>query len=158
MKQGYIYAIRSQYPRLIKIGFSKSPETRLAELQTGSPQKLTLLDKWKGTLDHEHEIHRRLKPHHAHGEWFKIQSEEAESAISRVTGSASESATSHLDASLAIFLRAFDQFLEAGGLARLHQMPQSTILAIEIHGVVKCHNCEAWTTLMICPGCGNPTA
>lgn len=62
------------------------------------------------------------------------------------------------EVALSILQSAFDQFLEAGGLARLHQMPQSTILAIEIHGVVKCHNCEAWTTLMICPGCGNPTA
>ena len=62
------------------------------------------------------------------------------------------------EVALSILQSAFDQFLEAGGLARLHQMPQSTILAIEIHGVVKCHKCEAWTTLTLCPGCGSPTA
>lgn len=154
----YVYAIQSPYPRLIKIGFSKNPEVRLAELQIGSPRKLRLLDQWAGTADHEREIHRRLSQFRQHGEWFKVSAERAAEVIETVTGKPSERAALNLDASLAIFQRAFDQFLEAGGRARLHQMPQSTILNIEIHGAVKCHKCEAWTTLTKCPGCGNPTA
>ena len=54
---------------------------------------------------------------------------------------------------LSLLQSAFERFLEAGGQARLHQMPQSTILLIELWGVTKCHNCEAWTTLTTCPGC-----
>lgn len=60
-----------------------------------------------------------------------------------------------LEVALSILQSAFDQFLEAGGRAKLFPVPQSSILTVEIHGALKCHKCEAWTTLTNCPGCGN---
>lgn len=153
----FIYAIQSPYPRLMKIGFSKNPKARLAELQVGSPRKLRLLDQWPGTAEQEREIHSQIATLRQHGEWFKIGYEQAAKVIETVTGNKSVSYIQNMEGSLAIFQRAFDQFLEAGGRARLHQMPQSTILAIEIHGALKCHNpeCQAWTTLTKCPECGS---
>src|SRR5262245_1596456 len=67
-RTGFIYAIQSATTKLIKIGFSATPEGRLKGLQTGSPDKLELLKTWPGTMDDEKRIHRCLRKFRKHGE------------------------------------------------------------------------------------------
>jgi hypothetical protein len=82
---GFIYAIRSGRSNLIKIGFSVEPRGRLKELQTGSPDKLELLQAWPGTRSDERRIHRFLRKNRVHGEWFQVNYDEAVRVIHTVT-------------------------------------------------------------------------
>jgi hypothetical protein len=54
----------------IKIGFSDNPAKRLAQLQTGQPQRLRLLATIPGDARREREIHARFARHRRQGEWF----------------------------------------------------------------------------------------
>jgi hypothetical protein len=82
---GFIYAIRSGKSNLIKIGFSVEPQSRLKELQIGSPSKLELLQTWPGTRSDEKRIHLFLKKNRVHGEWFQVDYDEAAYVIHTVT-------------------------------------------------------------------------
>lgn len=55
----------------IKIGYSKTPSNRLRVLQTGSPEKLAILNVIDGGLDKEKEIHNKFAHLHVNGEWFR---------------------------------------------------------------------------------------
>lgn len=52
----------------VKIGKSRQPRKRLAALQTGSPEQLSLLLVIDG--DHEHHLHGRFAHLRLTGEWF----------------------------------------------------------------------------------------
>jgi hypothetical protein len=52
----------------IKIGKSKDPETRLAQLQTGNGEPLKLIATVSG--DYEKQFHKILAPYRVSGEWF----------------------------------------------------------------------------------------
>lgn len=58
---------------LVKIGSAMNPAERLLGLQGQSPVrvKLTLLGAMIGTRDLERTIHRRLRRHCSHGEWYR---------------------------------------------------------------------------------------
>lgn len=66
--QGYPY---------IKIGYSKDPQKRLKQLQTGHPKKLGL-EGWKVCETEEearaieHSIHKFFEKNRTNGEWFKL--------------------------------------------------------------------------------------
>ena len=54
----------------IKIGWSKDPQKRVRELQTGSPIALTVVHQVAGTTADERRWHKKLSDHRLHGEWF----------------------------------------------------------------------------------------
>ena len=73
----YIYAIGSEDFNPIKIGYSRSPKSRLWSLQNANPYKLTLLGvwgPWKRTEIHyvESVVHNIFKDKRLRGEWFDV--------------------------------------------------------------------------------------
>lgn len=54
----------------VKIGISKNPTKRLAQLQTGHPRRLSILATLPGGADEEMQLHGRFREHRLHGEWF----------------------------------------------------------------------------------------
>lgn len=72
-RPGFVYAIRSE-SGAIKVGFStKSPESRVGQMQTGTAEALELIGFVPGTHDDEQACHRVLKDfgYHIRGEWFE---------------------------------------------------------------------------------------
>lgn len=69
---GFVYVIHAIGTNRVKVGFSKEPEKRLKELQTGSPYKLSLLTQWPGNETDERRAHARLRRYKIGGEWFDI--------------------------------------------------------------------------------------
>ena len=71
----YIMSVPSGHQ---KIGIADNPVGRLAELQTGNPEPITLM--WAGDVgadgvnarDMERDMHRMLAPCQTQGEWFKV--------------------------------------------------------------------------------------
>ena len=75
-----IYAIRAGAAGPIKFGVAKNPRKRLAQLQTGSHEPLTLLVAVEMRDDCERQIHRWLRASHIRGEWFAFD-EKAQSLL-----------------------------------------------------------------------------
>jgi hypothetical protein len=67
---GFIYFITDG--KFIKIGFTKNVESRLVQLQTGNPKKLTILEVFKGSLEIEKYLHAIYNKYKISGEWFDI--------------------------------------------------------------------------------------
>lgn len=65
-----IYFIQAGENGLIKIGYSHSPEQRLAKLQTASPVPLKILITVDGDMGFEARLHRKFADFRAEGEWF----------------------------------------------------------------------------------------
>lgn len=77
----YIYVIAADESGPVKIGYSNDPSRRLKELQTGYPKPLSLwhqqeFDQDQGKLM-EQLIHKTLRLHRSHGEWFKLSVQQA---------------------------------------------------------------------------------
>lgn len=72
VRGAHLYVIQSNVTGAVKIGRSTHPETRLLELQTGSPYKLRLLAHFEGKGDMEPVLHRELDRFRLKikGEWF----------------------------------------------------------------------------------------
>ena len=75
----HIYVISAYTKGPVKIGFSHHPPSRLKEIQTGNPDKLSLCGSLSLTQKIEvvlieKIIHSYLKDNnvHVHGEWFNI--------------------------------------------------------------------------------------
>jgi hypothetical protein len=66
-----IYFLKDTVTQAIKIGYSKKPRQRVADLQTGNPSKLILLGTVTGTEADEGEYHVRFAQLRLEGEWFK---------------------------------------------------------------------------------------
>lgn len=68
-----VYFIQQGYDRNspIKIGFSKRPNFRKMELQTGNPQRLNFLAIIPGTESDERLLHQRFASTRLEGEWFE---------------------------------------------------------------------------------------
>ena len=68
-----LYVIRAEKSTLFKIGISDNPESRVRELQTGSPLPLKLIYAVVVDLvDREREAHCILAAWRKHGEWFDL--------------------------------------------------------------------------------------
>lgn len=67
-EQGYVYFIEGG--TAIKIGFSRSMETRLRKMGTDVPGGAKLLHIEPGTFKTEKILHRHFAAHRLHGEWF----------------------------------------------------------------------------------------
>lgn len=72
-RQGFVYVAHAPEVGRCKIGWSEyNPETRVRELQIGSPVKLVLAVSFPGTIQDERRIHRAFAAERLHGEWFAI--------------------------------------------------------------------------------------
>lgn len=69
--ENYIYFILSEEVSRVKIGRSSSPETRMNEMQTGSPTKLLLICEIELPMKYEGILHEFFKDDRSHGEWFE---------------------------------------------------------------------------------------
>ena len=68
----YVYFIKAEKTNLIKIGRAINPPKRLKHLQSGCPDKLTLLGMAPEISPHtEREIHEQFFFLRKHGEWFE---------------------------------------------------------------------------------------
>lgn len=67
---GRIYLIRSGDSDVVKIGFAFDVEKRLRELQTGSPEKLSIVATVPGDIKTEQMLHKNYASSHIRGEWF----------------------------------------------------------------------------------------
>lgn len=70
-RESWVYFIESKGSSLIKIGYSITPEKRLKDLQTSSPEALQLLGTIPGGKAEEAELHKKFERHREHGEWFR---------------------------------------------------------------------------------------
>lgn len=66
---GWCYFIESAEGR-IKIGYSGSPNSRLAHLRRETPYQLKIAAKVSGGRERECYYHHRFKEHRIEGEWF----------------------------------------------------------------------------------------
>jgi hypothetical protein len=76
---GYVYFIRHGDDDVFKIGItSGNVEDRLRQLQTGTPEKLTLYTyiKHPDPAIKERELHEKLKDRRINGEWFGLSPQE----------------------------------------------------------------------------------
>lgn len=67
--RGFVYFIGGDEGP-IKIGFTQSPEKRLAEIQTSNSQKLRFLAISEGSMWLERYFHRAFEIDRLSGEWF----------------------------------------------------------------------------------------
>jgi excisionase family DNA binding protein len=65
-----VYFIQGGPERLIKIGYTRSPEQRFKLYKTESPVPLMLLAAWPGTIQDEGALHKRFSAYRHHNEWF----------------------------------------------------------------------------------------
>ncbi len=68
---GYLYLIEAPSVGRFKIGYSRNPQTRLRELQTGSPVELILRATIPTPVAREVLYHLRLREFRIRGEWFR---------------------------------------------------------------------------------------
>lgn len=72
MTASCIYFIQAGDAGPIKVGFTSGDvQRRVTQLQTGNPSALAILGAIKGTAERERQLHGRLSPWRAKGEWFK---------------------------------------------------------------------------------------
>lgn len=69
-KGEWVYFIQAGERGPIKIGWAEVVSTRMAQLQCGSPMKLTLLVAIPGGAARERDLHRRFADIRVRGEWF----------------------------------------------------------------------------------------
>ncbi|MFI1177853.1 GIY-YIG nuclease family protein [Streptomyces melanogenes] len=81
----WVYLVGSPHMRIVKIGTSSAPQTRLRDLQTGSPVRLHLLWTTPGGPDLEAALHAHFSPYRVHGEWFDFGEEHPVSIVSAAT-------------------------------------------------------------------------
>jgi hypothetical protein len=72
MRRTHVYVVRGA--GLIKIGSAAKVAARISDLQIGSPVPLEIVAHTPLTdAQLEFDIHRRLKDHRHHGEWFRYE-------------------------------------------------------------------------------------
>ena len=68
-REGLVYFIQSADGH-VKIGWAKSPSSRLREIQVGSPHRLRLVAVMRGGRQVEAALHSMLAEFRTLGEWF----------------------------------------------------------------------------------------
>jgi hypothetical protein len=76
--KGFIYLIQQGDSDIYKIGWTTDGEiSRLAALQTGSAEKLSLVGSFSASSQQtEDTLHRLFAPFHQRGEWFRLSREQ----------------------------------------------------------------------------------
>ena len=82
----YIYLIKSELPNsqpMFKIGYSKNPEFRLANLKIANPSKMSVLAKFKTKHNRllETTLHNNHKNKNINGEWFYLSPTDVDNFI-----------------------------------------------------------------------------
>jgi len=77
---GFVYCIRNDDARAVKIGFSKNPVRRIQQLQTASPSQLRLVAMLESAQAFETALHEQYAYRRLSGEWF----DDADSEISTI--------------------------------------------------------------------------
>tara|TARA_R110000751_G_scaffold157283_2_gene262766 strand:+ start:3837 stop:4556 length:720 start_codon:yes stop_codon:yes gene_type:complete len=67
-----IYFIEAVGLDRVKIGYSKTPIKRMAELQTGCPVELKMIRFCQGEMCEEKQLHKQLSHFREIGEWFRL--------------------------------------------------------------------------------------
>jgi len=67
-----VYMIRQGARGPVKIGVAKGVAKRLATMQTGNHEQLTLLRSFEGAAAEERALHRQFADHRLAGEWFSF--------------------------------------------------------------------------------------
>lgn len=71
---GFVYFIRCDKTKLVKIGFSEAyPTSRLRQLQTGSGGTLRLIAFIRAHAKRERELHAQFSAQRERGEWFRLE-------------------------------------------------------------------------------------
>ncbi len=68
--RGYVYAIRCG--DLVKIGFSKFPKDRVAQVLSGYPNAV-FVGYASGAREHESDLFKLCAAQRVHREWFRIE-------------------------------------------------------------------------------------
>jgi hypothetical protein len=66
-----IYFLEGAFSGLIKIGIASSLSSRVASIQSGSPEPLSLICHLPGSKQLERFLHGLFEPLRSHGEWFR---------------------------------------------------------------------------------------
>lgn len=101
---GHVYYAGIPGGTIVKIGFSKNPWARLADLRVTEP-RLKLLAIEHGTMEMEHDLHQQFADLRVGGEWFKnvgplaqrVRSVAAAGSAERSAGVATPVATKEVD-------------------------------------------------------------
>lgn len=67
-----VYMIRQGARGPVKIGVARDVAKRLATMQTGNHEQLTLLRSFDGSVAEERALHRKFADHRLAGEWFSF--------------------------------------------------------------------------------------
>lgn len=68
----YFIGTELKVGKLVKVGFSRDPQSRLRALQTAHGERLQIFATVEGGKDVEEKYHRRWKARRRNGEWFTI--------------------------------------------------------------------------------------
>jgi len=71
---GYVYFATFDFAS-IKVGFATDVKSRLLQMQVSSPEDVTEIESYPGTLADEARIHFLLRDHHIKREWFEWSDE-----------------------------------------------------------------------------------
>ncbi len=71
LSSGFVYLIQRGAGGAVKIGYSAHPMRRIAQLQTGTPEKLRVLATLPGDMDLERTLHKRFAAYVLEGEWYE---------------------------------------------------------------------------------------
>lgn len=74
----FVYLIRCEENNYYKIGVTKNIQRRLKQIQTGSPDKIYLVEKYESNYSYKIEkaLHGFLSHYHRNNEWFELPLEE----------------------------------------------------------------------------------
>lgn len=66
---GFVYILKTG--AFAKVGYSRNPDQRLAQLQVNLPEPSKIIARFPGTRSLEYRLHHYLRDHHLHDEWFQ---------------------------------------------------------------------------------------
>lgn len=74
----FVYLIRCEENNYYKIGVTKNIQRRLKQIQTGTPDKIYLVEKYESDYSTkiERALHNFLAHYHRNNEWFELPLEE----------------------------------------------------------------------------------
>lgn len=68
---GFVYFIQAAGSKRIKIGYSRNPSLRFADLQCACPDDLVMLAAVRSARDEETATHAKFRKFRVRGEWFE---------------------------------------------------------------------------------------
>lgn len=69
----WVYFIQAGTNGPVKIGTADSPRLRCEHFQTGNHRPLSVVHKFRGSIEDEHALHELFTDLHVRGEWFRAR-------------------------------------------------------------------------------------